>query len=81
MTEPTTRERAVMLADAAWKTSGEGSAHGRIVDAIERAIREEREACAWIAENACLVPPDGGCPSEDEQLVAERAAKAIRARA
>lgn len=37
------------------------------------------EECARVAENACLVPPDGGSPTEGERQVAMAAAEAIRA--
>lgn len=46
----------------------------------EEAVRMEREACASIALNACLVPPDGGSPTEEERLVCEEAARRIRSR-
>jgi hypothetical protein len=36
------------------------------------------EACAKIAENGCLVPPDGGSPTEDERLMCLQIAAAIR---
>lgn len=45
--------------------------------AIDEAVSAERLACAGIALNACLVPPDGGCPTEDERIVCERASEAI----
>jgi hypothetical protein len=47
---------------------------------ILEAIEEERRACAQIAENACLVPPDGGSPTEDESRMCGRAAEFIRNR-
>jgi len=48
-------------------------AEARLADAYER--------CARIAENACLVPPDGGSPTRGETDVAMSAASAIRAQA
>lgn len=48
--------------------------------AIAQAVLAERHACAVIAANACLVPPDGGSPTEDERIVCERAADFIIAR-
>ena len=44
------------------------------------AIREAalREA-AYVAINACLVPPDGGSPTEAERLVCEEAHRRILA--
>ncbi|WP_422049877.1 hypothetical protein [Shimia sp.] len=49
-------------------------------DAIAEAVKVEREACAYIALNACLVPPDGGSPTEAEAAVCDEAARRIRAR-
>lgn len=40
----------------------------------------EREECAKIADNAMLVPPDGGSPNADEIEMCERIARFIRAR-
>ncbi len=37
------------------------------------------EDCAKVAENACLVPPDGGSCSAQETEVAAEAARRIRA--
>jgi len=37
------------------------------------------ERAAEVALNACLVPPDGGSPTEEERLVCEEAARRIRA--
>ena len=51
----------------------------RAVPAIDpAAIREAalREA-AYVAINACLVPPDGGNPTEEERLVCEEAYRRI----
>lgn len=38
------------------------------------------EEAAKIAENGCLVPPDGGSPTEDEREMCEGIASAIRVR-
>ena len=46
-----------------------------IAVAIEAA---ERERCALIARNGCLVPPDGGSPTEDERLLCEEIERRIR---
>jgi hypothetical protein len=47
--------------------------------AIRQAERDEAlDEAAKIAENACLVPPDGGCPSPDEVRVAYSARDQIR---
>ena len=51
-----------------------GSADGR-----RKGWNEALEAAAYVAVNACLVPPDGGSPTEDERLVCEEAYKRIRA--
>jgi len=37
------------------------------------------KAAAEIARNACLVPPDGGAPTETESEMCDRAAAAILA--
>ena len=53
----------------------------RAIPAINpAAIREAalREA-AYVAINACLVPPDGGSPTEAERLVCEEAHRRILA--
>lgn len=47
---------------------------------IAQEIKREREACAVVAENACLVPPDGGSPTKEESEMCDRAAAFIRAR-
>lgn len=44
-----------------------------------RAIRLVVEACAKVARDACLVPPDGGSPTEAERRVAQAAHDNIRA--
>lgn len=38
-----------------------------------------RTRAAWVAFNACLVPPDGGNPSEEERLVCDEACRRIEA--
>lgn len=45
---------------------------------VAEAILAERDRCARIATEACLVPPDGGSPTEAERLVCEEAARRIR---
>ena len=42
------------------------------------AVAAERERCAKIAENGCLVPPDGGSPTEDEVEMCKSIAAFIR---
>lgn len=44
------------------------------------AVMVERRACADIARNGCLVPPDGGAPTESERLMCDAIAAAILAR-
>lgn len=48
--------------------------------AIKKAVEAEREACAKIAEHWCLVPPDGGSPTEAEKEMCDGIAKEIRGR-
>ena len=51
------------------------------IEAFAKLIAEkEREACATIAIYGCMVPPDGGSPTEDERLLCEHIAHSIRAR-
>lgn len=54
---------------------------GRIADAIladiTLAVRRERERCAHIARNGCLVPPDGGSPTEGDSRNLEAAGAAL----
>lgn len=62
----------------------DGVASGRMamVDEIEcmKKVREATiEECANIAEDACLVPPDGGSPTPAEYSTAMEAAARIRA--
>ena len=49
-----------------------------VLPAIEAAVAVERERCAQIARNGCLVPPDGGSPTEDEAALCEEIARRIR---
>lgn len=42
-----------------------------IAVALTKARREERERCAAIARDACLVPPDGGSMTEEERRICE----------
>jgi hypothetical protein len=48
-----------------------------VLDRIIQALSNLRDTAACLAGNACLVPPDGGAPSEEEQSVATSAAEAI----
>ena len=47
--------------------------------AAERAVREALEEAAKVAERGCLVPPDGGSPTESEREMCEAIARDIRA--
>ena len=49
--------------------------------ALPQAVRDERNRCALIARNGCLVPPDGGSPTEAERLLCEEIERRIRAEA
>lgn len=51
----------------------------RTLEAFKEARNQALEEAARIAANACLVPPDGGEPTEGEAAVANAAAAAIRA--
>jgi hypothetical protein len=51
-----------------------------VVKLVGDVIVREREACAQIAIYGCMVPPDGGSPTEDERLLCEHIAHSIRAR-
>lgn len=51
-----------------------------VVDAIvAEKVREALTEAAYIARNACLVPPDGGNPTEYERLVCDEASRRILA--
>ena len=45
---------------------------------LARRLDDERERCAQIALNGCLVYPDGGSPTEDEAALCEEIARRIR---
>lgn len=47
--------------------------------AIKQARQEALRKAAEIARNACLVPPDGGSPTEQEAAVCDEAYKRIMA--
>jgi hypothetical protein len=49
-----------------------------LMPSLRQAVAAERERCAKIAEQGCLVPPDGGSPTEDERLMCEFIAACIR---
>ena len=44
----------------------------------QAAVMAERERCALIAVSGCLVPPDGGSPTDDERLLCGEIARRIR---
>jgi hypothetical protein len=58
-----------------WALTGVVEQQAARIAALEVALRE----AANIAETACLVPPDGGEPTESERLMCEDAARRIRA--
>ena len=45
----------------------------------EAAVKLALERAASVAQNACLVPPDGGSPTPEEEAVCRAAADYIRA--
>ncbi len=57
-----------------------GSSPTNLAQETEAAVEAEREACAKIAADGCLVPPDGGSPTDDEIRMCDNIAAAIRAR-
>ena len=59
--------------------SFDAKVQAQIADAERRGAEEMRERAAQTARIACLVPPDGGSPTEEERLVCEEAARRIRA--
>lgn len=65
---------------ARWETDMTLAEPCELAQLIDDAIAAEREACARVAENACLVPPDGGSPTEDEARMCADAARYIRGR-
>lgn len=48
-------------------------------NAAQYELNRKLDAAAWIALNACLVPPDGGSPTPEEVALCEYAAREIRA--
>ncbi len=46
---------------------------------LEHAKKSVRERCANIARNGCLLPPDGGSPTDAEVEMCDSIAKAILA--
>ena len=54
--------------------------HQEVKDFAKLVAEKERDACAQIAIYGCMVPPDGGSPTEDERLLCEHIAHSIRAR-
>lgn len=53
----------------------------RRMEAAEAKLAGVYEECAVIATNGCLVPPDGGSPTEAERQMCDNIAAAIRQRA
>ena len=50
-----------------------------VTAARREGAEEMRECAAMLAEMGCLVPPDGGSPTESEREMCDRIAAAIRA--
>jgi hypothetical protein len=51
-----------------------------VMDVARQQARDAAlEEAAVVAENACLVPPDGGAPTDAEREMCEEAARQIRA--
>lgn len=74
------RDTAEILARAARQALSQS--HGEVRGNAAFGLEERNkviEECAAIAEMACLVPPDGGCPHPMEVQVADVAAERIRA--
>ncbi len=55
-----------------------GGRHRKCGEAVMAAEAAERNRCALIARNGCLVPPDGGSPTEEERLLCEEIERRIR---
>lgn len=76
-----------MLTDARYKELmiGVGMPNSRsLLQALRQCAMEsaiaERKACAYIARNGCLVPPDGGSPTEEETQMCDDIAERILSR-
>jgi hypothetical protein len=86
MPHPADREpsaEAMDMAHAWMRNSGRGEPYTRRLAILfdefaAEAVAAERERCAKIAENGCLVPPDGGSPTEDEVEMCKSIAAFIR---
>ena len=92
MSDPTVTEVEIEAAWDAWCNAHGCYERDNIIDvllaaarvreaSITEAVEAERAACEAIARDGCLVPPDGGSPTEDERLMCEGIADAIAARA
>lgn len=81
-TEHTAREIARGIA-ARWPYAGNSAHRELLADEIEAALTASHarglEEAAGIARNGCLVPPDGGSPTDDEREMCDRIADAILA--
>ena len=80
MTKLIPLDAAIAAIECAWTHTGALETIRTIPTIDPAAIREAalREA-AYVAINACLVPPDGGSPTEAESLVCEEAYRRILA--
>lgn len=75
---------AEIMTDATYLSGREGDAAaltlaGQFRIEAEAALDIALKAAADVARNACLVPPDGGAPTETESEMCDRAADAILA--
>lgn len=75
-------DEALLMADEISLTAlgGKGALSALVLLAAE--VRRQDaviERCAMIARNGCLVPPDGGSPTEAERLLCEEIERRIRA--
>jgi hypothetical protein len=79
-----TQDEIIEMANKAYAIDDGKPLHPSALFHLERfaklVAQHERDACAEIAFNGCLVPPDGGSPTEAERLMCEDIANAIRAR-
>ena len=60
-----------------WLAHYDDDTRRRVLAFAKRIEKAERERHAWIARNGCLVPPDGGSPSDNEREMCEQIAKRI----
>lgn len=61
----------VFVTDRSYRTA-------ELMDFAAAVTAIERQRCAEIARNGCLVYPDGGSPTEDEAALCDEIARRIR---